>query len=133
MARPRLRLASTAENRALVTQFIDTVLIGGDVGTVTDFISSDSYIQHNPNIADGLDGLGTALAASAEQGVEMIYTKTHLVVAEGNFVFNTSAGTFGGEPTAFFDLFRVDGGKIVEHWDVIAPIPTEFAHDNGKF
>lgn len=126
-------LDKTAENRALVTTFLDTVLIGGDVSRVADFISTETYIQHNPNIADGLDGLGTALAALAEQGIAMIYTETHLVVAEGNFVFTASEGTFGGEPTAFFDLFRVDDGKIVEHWDVIAPIPTSFAHENGKF
>jgi len=44
-----------------------------------------------------------------------------------------SEGTFGGAPTAFFDLFRVDNGKIVEHWDIISEIPDEMAHENGKF
>jgi predicted SnoaL-like aldol condensation-catalyzing enzyme len=38
-----------------------------------------------------------------------------------------------GKPTAFFDLFRVDNGKIAEHWDVIAEIPTKMTHGNGKF
>ena len=63
----------------------------------------------------------------------MIYSDVHMVVAEGNFVFTASEGKLGGKPTAFYDLFRVEDGKIVEHWDVIADIPAEMAHDNGKF
>ena len=69
----------------------------------------------------------------AEQGIQMIYTGVHMVVAEGDFVFTASEGTLGGTPTAFYDLFRVADGKIVEHWDVIAEIPADMAHDNGKF
>jgi hypothetical protein len=51
-------------------------------------------------------------------------------VAEGNFVLAASEGTFGGKPTAFFDLFRVDNGKVAEHWDVMADIPATMAHGN---
>lgn len=123
----------TAENKALVSGFVDTVLRDGGAERITDFISTETYIQHNTDIADGLDGLGTALAAMAEQGVTMEYEETHLVVAEGDFVFTASSGTLGGEPTAFFDLFRVEDGRIVEHWDVIATIPAEMVHENGKF
>lgn len=126
-------LDKTAANKALVTAFVDTVLTKGNASRITDFISTETYIQHNPQIADGLDGLGAALAAMAESGVTMVYTSTPLVVAEGNFVFTGSEGTLGGKPTAFFDLFRVEGGKIVEHWDVISEIPATMAHDNGKF
>ena len=128
-----LDLDKTAENKALVTAFLDTVLKEGAVDRITDFISTETYIQHNSQIADGLDGLGSALAAMAEQGIQMIYTDVHMVVAEGDFVFTASEGTLGGTPTAFYDLFRVADGKIVEHWDVIAEIPADMAHDNGKF
>lgn len=44
-----------------------------------------------------------------------------------------SEGTLGDVPTAYYDLFRLDGGQMVEHWDVISEIPAEMAHDNGKF
>lgn len=123
----------TAENKALVVGFVENILKGGDVDRITEFLTTETYIQHNSQIADGLDGLGAALAAMAEQDIEMVYSDVHLVVAEGNFVFTASEGTMGGKPTAFYDLFRVEDGKIVEHWDVIAEIPAEMAHDNGKF
>jgi predicted SnoaL-like aldol condensation-catalyzing enzyme len=126
-------LGRTDENKALVTGFVDTVLRDGETERITDFISTETYVQHNSDIADGLDGLGTALSAMAEQGIAMEYDQTHLVVAEGNFVFTASEGTLGGEPTAFFDLFRVEDERIVEHWDVISAIPAEMAHENGKF
>ena len=126
-------LYKTAGNKALVTDFVETILKGGEVDRITDFLSTETYIQHNSQIADGLDGLGAALAAMAEQGIQMIYSDVHMVVAEGNFVFTASEGKLGGKPTAFYDLFRVEDGKIVEHWDVIADIPAEMAHDNGKF
>ncbi|MBU2982831.1 nuclear transport factor 2 family protein [Lentibacter algarum] len=126
-------LAETAANKALVTGFVETILMNGQVDQITDFISTETYIQHNSNIADGLDGLGAALGAMAEQGISMVYTDLNIVVAEGNFVFTASAGKLGDTPTAFFDLFRVENNRIVEHWDVVSDIPAEMAHDNGKF
>ena len=128
-------LARTEENKALVLAFVRDVLRGEAPDRITEYVSTESYAQHNPGIADGLEGLGAALAAMAEAGLTMTYAETPIVVAEGNFVFTASRGSLGGTPTAFFDLFRVDGGKLVEHWDVLSTIPpdSEMAHGNGKF
>ncbi|WP_205928520.1 nuclear transport factor 2 family protein [Rhizobium leguminosarum] len=59
----------------------------------------------------------------------------HQVLGEGNFVLTVSEGTVGGAPTAFYDLFRVENGKIAEHWDVIETIPAlaDWKNQNGKF
>lgn len=56
-------------------------------------------------------------------------------LGEGNFVLTMSEGQFAGQQVAFYDLFRVDGGTIAEHWDVIEPIPprSEWKNANGKF
>ncbi len=126
-------LDRTADNRKLVTDFVETILVKGDMSRLAGFFDGDRYIQHNSQIGDGLSGLGTALAALAEQGITMKYDTVHRVIAQGNFVFTMSEGSFGGRPTAFFDLFRVENGKIAEHWDVISAIPSEMAHENGKF
>jgi predicted SnoaL-like aldol condensation-catalyzing enzyme len=92
-------------------------------------------VQHNPAIGDGLSGLGAALREMASRGITMKYTKIHRVLGEGNFVLTVSEGTFANQPTAFYDLFRVAGGKIVEHWDTIETIPPRSAwkNENGKF
>lgn len=123
----------TQANKALVENFVKDVLQGAAPQNVTEYVSTESYHQHNPAVGDGLAALGDALAAMAASGNAMRYDTTPLVVAEGNFVFTASEGAIGTTPTAFFDLFRVEAGKIVEHWDVISDIPAEMAHENGKF
>lgn len=123
----------TAANKALIENFIRDVLQGQAPDRITDYVSTESYVQHNPLIANGLDGLGAGLTALAEAGQAMSYTRTPIIVAEGNFVFSASEGLMGSVPTAFFDLFRIEDGKIVEHWDTIATIPDEMPHTNGKF
>ncbi|WP_084144271.1 nuclear transport factor 2 family protein [Ferrimonas kyonanensis] len=128
-------LDSTEANKVLVKGFVDDVLVSGKMDTITQYIEPNYYLQHNPGIADGLDGLGSALAAMAEQGITMEYQQVHRVLGEGNFVLTVSEGTLGGQHTSFYDLFRVENGKIVEHWDTIEAIPpqSEWKNGNGKF
>lgn len=128
-------LDKTDANRELIKAFIDTVLVGGAFDQLPDFFDGDNYIQHNANIADGLSGLAAALKAMNEAGTPMRFVKNHMVLAEGNFVLAVSEGVIGDMPMAFYDLFRVENGKIAEHWDVIAPIlpASEAANANGKF
>ena len=126
-------LDQTEENKALVLGFVRDVLGGVAPEKATDYLDPDVYMQHNPNIADGLDGLFAAIEAFAAQGQVITKFEPQIVVAEGNFVFIASDAIMGGDPWAFFDLWRVEEGKIVEHWDVVSPIPAEMAHDNGKF
>ncbi len=129
-------LDKTEENKALVSKFLDEVLMNGKMDNLTTFVNPNKYFQHNSGIADGLDGLGEALKYFAENGLIMEYDKVHMVLGQGNFVLTVSEGKFGtGEPTAFYDLFRVERGQIVEHWDILEPIParSEWKNDNGKF
>lgn len=128
-------LDKTEANKALVSDFVSTILMKGEMDKVGNFFEGDNYIQHNPAIADGLSGLGMALEAMAKQGISMVYSNTHIVLGEGNFVLAISEGTFAGEATSFYDLFRVADGKIVEHWDVMEAIIPEkdWKNTNGKF
>lgn len=128
-------LEKTEENKAFVTEFVETILINGEYDKMSNYFNGDNYIQHNSGIGDGLSGLAQATEAMAEQGITMEYSKIHKVVGEGNFVFVMSEGAFGGVPYAYYDIFRMENGKIAEHWDVMSEITPkeEWKNDNGKF
>ena len=125
----------TAQNRQLVCDFLFDVMQGNKPEKTPDYFDGDTYIQHNTAIADGLSGLSDALTALAEQGIEMIYDRTHMVLAKGDFVLAVSEGSYAGAPTSYYDLWRVANGKIAEHWDVMEIIAdaSTWANDNGKF
>jgi predicted SnoaL-like aldol condensation-catalyzing enzyme len=125
----------TAENKALVEGFFDEVLYGGKGDRITRFINPKKYLQHNPGVGNGLEGFGQAMAELAKAGLKMAYQKTYRVIADGNFVFTHSEGEFAGRHVAFADLFRLEHGLIVEHWDCIqdVPPPEQSANRNGMF
>lgn len=129
------QLCDREETRKVVSAFVRDVLRGENPDKLTSYFDGDSYIQHNTAIADGLSGLGAALAAMAEQGIQMIYDRTHMVLADGNYGLAVSEGTFGGVHTSYYDLFRVEDGRIAEHWDVMETIAEEstWQNENGKF
>ena len=128
-------LDKTEENRELVKNFLYDVMQGNNPDKTPDYFDGDNYIQHNSGIADGVSGLNAALGALAEQGISMVYDEVHMVLAEGNFVLAVSEGTFGGTPTSYYDLWRVENGKIAEHWDVMETIADQstWQNQNGKF
>ncbi|GAB5446452.1 nuclear transport factor 2 family protein [Gymnodinialimonas sp.] len=128
-------LDQTQANRELVLDLVERMFIGGERVDVTQYINPTLYLQHNPDAGDGLQGLQDLMAQNAASGMAMQYRDVGLVVAEGNFVLTGAEGTMGDQPTAFYDLWRLDDGLIVEHWDVIAPIPTENLPEGypGKF
>lgn len=125
----------TEENKKLVESFVIDVLKGEHPERLTDYFDGKSYLQHNISMADGLDGLSNALAELAKQNIKMEYFTLHKVLGYGNFVLAVSEGSFAGKPTSYYDLFRVENGKIAEHWDVMEDIApeSEWKHQNGKF
>ncbi len=128
-------LALTESNRDIVRSFVDDVLINGRLETLEHYVDGEHFTQHDPRISDGLSALREALKPASDVSFKMEYDRTHRVLAEGNFVLSVSEGSLSGVHSAFYDLFRVAEGKIVEHWDTIEAIPprTEWKNDNGKF
>lgn len=126
--------ANTAVNKALAKSFVDTVLINGEFGKILDFYHPE-IVQHNPYIDNTVAGLMTGIEGLQKQGITLQIQKIWNVFGQGNFVLVCSEGLFAGKATAFFDLFRIEGGKIVEHWDVLQEIPAaeKQAHSNGFF
>ncbi len=128
----------TASNKKVVETLMNEVFLNGNMDNLSSLINPTKYIQHNSAVADGLDGLGAALEYFAKNNMVMKYSKVHKILGEGNFVLTMSEGYFGkapGEYVAYYDLFRLESGQIVEHWDVIQTIPnqSEWKNQNGKF
>ena len=125
----------TEYNKTFIRVFVEEILVNGKMGNLSSYFDGDNYIQHNPHIGDGLSGLGVALEGMASQGITMKYDKIHKVLGEGNFVLVVSEGNFASCHTSFYDLFRLENGKVSEHWDTIETIPPrqEWKNKNGKF
>lgn len=129
-------LDKTEANKATVKSFVMDVLVNGKGDKIAEYVNPTNYLQHNSSIGDGLDGLGAALKYFAENKLLLQYDKVHKILGEGNFVLTVSEGKFGkGDHVAYYDLFRLEDGKIVEHWDVIETIPAraDWKNNNGKF
>ena len=128
-------LSKTEENKKLVRSFVEDILVNGKMEKLAGYFNGDNLIQHNPLVPDQLSGLTTALGELAKQGVTIKYDEIHMVLGEGNFVLVVSEGDLGGKHSSFYDLFRVENGKLAEHWDTIEEIPAkeQWKNNNGKF
>ncbi len=127
-------LHKTGENKAIVRAFADDVLMTGNEARIGDYISAEQYDQHNPYIEDGLEGFAKHLEQMAATGNTARYIKVHHLIGQGNFVVIYSHVKTGDDDWAFFDIFRLKAGKIVEHWDTREQIgPVETWNNSGKF
>ena len=125
-------LDRTEANREFIRSFVAEVLIGGELGKLDRYIDSDEFIEHNPEMSDGLEALRESLSRN-DRGRE--YQKAHRLLAEGNFVLSVCEGRLKEAHVSFYDLFRIANGKVVEHWDTVDEVPprSEWVNDNGKF
>lgn len=127
-------LDKTEANKARARAMVEDILMGKNPDKIAEYISSEKYHQHNPAIKDGLAGITEAVEYLNSQNNMFRYTRIHKVLGEGDFVLTVSEGEWNGTTNVFYDLFRFENGKAVEHWDVIQPIPTEgLANENGMF
>ena len=127
-------LDRTSANKALMQTYMDD-LLQGRRDKFAGYFDDNNYTQHNPWVADGLTGLIAGLQALAKKGLAVKYERVHTVLAEGDFVLVVSQGTFGDRPISYYDLYRIQNGKIAEHWDTLEQIPPreDWKNTNGKF
>ena len=127
-------LDKTEANKALMRTYMDD-LLSGRKNKFAGYFDGNNYIQHSPLVADNLTGLFAGLQSLAKQGLTVKYDRVHRVLGEGNFVLVVAEGSFGQHPSSYYDLYRIQNGKIAEHWDTIQPIPprAEWKSSNGKF
>ena len=119
----------TEANKAVVRELIEQVLMdGGDPMRIGEFIADD-YLQHNPEVGDGLE---TFAQLAQDPNAPLHYDEIFLMVGEGNFVATLSKANWEGAPLCQADLFRLENGKVVEHWDASEPVTDDTAN-SGKF
>jgi len=123
------------ENKKTVLAFYEKCLNERDVKTAFQLYAGKSYRQHNPLVEDGEEGV-VKFAAWINANHPKARGEIKRVFADGDFVvlhawWNGLFGTERGE--AVVDIFRLEGGKIVEHWDVIQPVPAPSANTNTMF
>lgn len=106
---------SESENKELVKKALKAAFVERDISALDRYWGTP-YVQHNPNVANGVDNLKKVVAAlPSEFKYEM-----GMVMAEGKFVM--VHGRYTGwrpHPLIAVDIYRVEGGKLVEHWDVL--------------
>lgn len=129
--------AQEEANKRLVINAYDGVFNGRQLGLLDQFWAGEDFIQHNPQIANGTEALKESFDAIFPAGSFM---KLHHAIADGDLVFTHSQGLMPGDDEnneftgiVLGDLFRVVDGKIVEHWDVIQPVPSTTVSGNSMF
>ena len=127
-----IRAGNALENKQLVESVIKDLYIGRKYATVNASFH-EQYIQHSIGTPNGTDWISPFLIGLPQ------YASLKYIFGAGDFVITLSE-TFpndeGGEGVlAFFDLFRLEEGKVKEHWDVIQTIPprSDWKNENGKW
>ena len=126
-------MTTTADNKQVVLAFYEAGLNRKDFAAASKFLGP-RYVQHNPTSEDGAAGFAKLLDVLRTQ-----YPRSHSdvkqVFADGDFVILHVWEKLHPEDrgNAIVDIFRLEQGRIVEHWDVKQAIPERAANANGMF
>lgn len=121
-------LDRTEESKRLVTRYVHEVLVAGQHDRIADLVAP-GLARHGPDATDGADSLREDLAVA---GVR--YHEVHRVIGCGDLVAVLAESEVRGVRYAVIDLFRVEDGRVAEHWEVAEPItPEETWVNSGKF
>jgi predicted SnoaL-like aldol condensation-catalyzing enzyme len=121
------------ENKKVVLQFYEAAINQKDFEAASKFLGP-RYIQHNPRAADGAEGLKAFLTFLREKFPDY-HSEIKRAFADGDYVILHvhNVPTPGSRGNAIIDIFRLENGKVVEHWDVRQEIPEQAANSNTMF
>ena len=125
--------AQMEQNKKTVAALYDAVLNKKDFEEASKYLGP-RYTQHNPNAADGPEGL-KGFVNFLKEKFPNNKSEIKRIFADGDYVIVhvhavREPGTRGN---AIIDIFKLENGKVVEHWDVVQPIPEKAANNNGMF
>jgi predicted SnoaL-like aldol condensation-catalyzing enzyme len=124
-------MADLEANKQMVREFYELAFNEKKPEQAVERYVGPRYIQHNPQAPDGTEAFIGFVKAFPEGSVDI-----RRVVAEGDIVVTHSLLKFSSDDergTVAADFFRVEDGKVVEHWDVLQPFPEESANEHPMF
>jgi len=125
--------AQLEQNKRAVVAFYTRTFNDKDPEGAAKAYLGDHYTQHNPGVADGVEGF-LAFCHASQQRAPLLHAEVIRVLAEGDLVFTHSRMTIPDRPTrSVMDIWRIENGKIVEHWDAIQAVPENAANSNTMF
>lgn len=121
------------DNRAAFERFCELFYTRKRVAAAFALLVADDYRQHNPNIADGPSAAVAALTPKFDGSPDSRFEIQRILV-DGDLAMVHVRASFPGRPdAAVADIYRFSGGRIVEHWDVLQPVPDSPVHDHPMF
>ena len=122
-------LAAEQTPKEIVTEALTALFVNGDASAIEAYWAKD-YIQHNPMFPSGRDVL-TGLVGSMPENFKY---EMGMIIAEGDLVAVHGRYTgFGPKPLVAVDIYRVEDGRIAEHWDILQEEVTQTASGNPMF
>ena len=126
--------AASDHPKTIVTNFVQMALVEKRPAEAFDKYASPDYIQHNPAAPDGAQAAVAFLSGFYKQFPQASY-EIQRVIAEANLVVVHARARLTPEDRgmAIVDIFRVDKGRVVEHWDVMQAVPETSANPHPMF
>jgi predicted SnoaL-like aldol condensation-catalyzing enzyme len=119
-------------NKKNVAEFYDLIINKKDFESARKFMG-DRYKQHNPLVGDGPDGLKTFIEFLKTNYPEARSEIKKIIADDNHVVLHVHSIRTPMVQRAIIEIFRLENGKIEEHWDVIQEIPETSANSNGMF
>ncbi len=124
----------STDAKRIVLDFFDLAFVQREAALAAERYLGETYTQHNPTAPDGPEVFPTLIGGLFTQAPQASFHLKRAIAEDDQVVLHYNLQMFPGDlGQAVVDIFRVEDGRIVEHWDVMQPVPADSNNDNGMF